>query len=310
MKILRTLTGALWLSLFLCSQSPCLSMEESSEVHRRRDFLAAYNQRTAHERFTAIQKLEGAKEDRSIEMLYFVSWKDPDPEVRSRAFSTLVLCDDTYGYTAYLAADSFKRETELGVKVEMAVAMGSLKYKWSALNELVDFLRTLRWQYYNWSWYGAGRSAGYIASGNPPVEPGGKNAERGSGDDYGRGQEPLRWHSERELMGIIAEVINRLSGTRIESRPRIDQEIVKWWDRKSALWAAHDRRLRTKTLKDSRDSKEIQWKDLKNMKNDEVVPGKDIIPGNDIVRKFLIRPTKMENLRGDEKVRQAAIEDE
>ena len=75
-------------------------------------------------------------------------------------------------------------------------------------------------------------------------------------------------------MAIIVGVIGRLSGTRTESRPRIDQEIVKWWERKSELWAEYDRNLREKTLADS---KPVQFKDLQDMKDDEIQPGKDVL---------------------------------
>src|ERR1700759_2044299 len=120
-----------------------------TEEQKRTIFLAEYNRQRADKRLVAISILDNSREQRSIEMLYFVSFRDPDPGGRSRAFSALVHCEDVYGYTARLAAESFKREKEIGVKVEKAVGMGVLQYKWSALNELTQFLSTLRWSDWN-----------------------------------------------------------------------------------------------------------------------------------------------------------------
>lgn len=279
--------------LTLCSLAApvCLSQEAPGEEQKRANFIAAYNGMRAEKRLAAISKLTQCKAQLSIEMLYYVSVQDADPEVRSRAFSALVHCEDTYGYTAYLAANSFKEEKEIGVKVEKAVQLDSLHYKWSALNELVGFLGSLRWNYWYWNWYK--QSGGYIGSGNPPeslVEKGDKKAEGSGAKDEGsasktesggiedtwRNVEPLRWRNENELIAIVAGVINRMSGTQLESRPRIDQEIVKWWERKSELWAEYDRKLRTKTLEDSR---QIKFKSLQNLRVDEVQPGKDTLRG-------------------------------
>jgi hypothetical protein len=253
----------------------------SGEEQKRADFLAAYNGQRADRRLVAISKLNHCKAQRSIETLYFVSWFDADPEVRSRAFSALVHCEDTYGYTAYLAADSFKRENEPGVKVEKAVAMGSLRYRWSALNELVGFLGSLRWRWWG-GWNDYSRSGGYVRAGTPPpVSSTGPAPVQDSEYDLWRQREPLRWRSENELMAIVVGVINRLSGTSTESRPRIDQEIVKWWDRKSELWTEYDRKLREKTLSDS---KPVHFKDLQGMRDDEIQPGKDTL--QDIVERM------------------------
>ena len=264
------------LTMGLCAYSiPCLSEEPTSDAEKRAAFKAAYNERKAEERLDAVGKLEGVKEQFSIEMVYWVSWSDPDPEVRSRAFSVLVHCEDTYGYTAYLAADSFSREKEIGVKVEKAVAMAPLKYKWAALNELVTFLRTLRWNDWNWHWYN--HSGGYIAAGTPPEDVSKKvtSGEGSSGDDYARKSEPLRWRNENELIAIIAGTVNKMTGTKMESRPRIDQEIVKWWERKSDLWAEYDRKLQRK---EQEEIKESQFKELKTViKMDELKPGKDTL---------------------------------
>ena len=276
-KVVATMILFLTLPVISAFSPLCFPAEILSGEQKRVDFLAAYNGMRADKRLAAIGKLDGCKELRSIETLYFVSWRDADPEVRSRAFSTMVHCDDAYGYTAYLAANSFKRENDLGVKVEKAVEMGSLHYKWEALNELVGFLRTLRWKYWAWNWYG--HSGGYIASGNPPAVPGETPRIKDEGSGYGR--EPLRWRSENELIALIAGVINRLSGTRVESRPRIDQEIVKWWERKSDLWAEYDRELRATTIVKP---KVLQFKNLNDApdEDDEIQPGKDTIFGKNV----------------------------
>jgi hypothetical protein len=256
------------------TKRPASPEKNSGEEQKRADFLAAYNGQRADKRLVSISKLSDCKAQRSIETLYFVSWLDADPEVRSRAFSALIRCEDTYGYTAYLAADSFKRENEPGVKIEKAVAMGSLRYRWSALNELVSFLGSLRWRWW-WGWSGYSRSGGYVVAGTPPlVSSSGPAPVEDREYDLWRQREPLRWRSENELMAIVGGVINRLSGTKTESRPRIDQEIVKWWDRKSELWAEYDRKLREKTLSDS---KPVQFKVLQGMRDDEIQPGKDML---------------------------------
>src|SRR5205085_2037714 len=117
-------------ALLTVSSPLCFSEDMPSELQKRLDFIGAYNGKRAEKRMAAIRILDNCKEERSIETLFFISWVDPDPEIRSRAFSSMVHCDDTYGFVAYLAAESFKRETELGAKVEKAVGMGSLKYKW------------------------------------------------------------------------------------------------------------------------------------------------------------------------------------
>jgi hypothetical protein len=263
-----------FLTVLSVSSTLCFSKEELAESLKRAEFRAAYNVQRADRRLAALSKLNGCKEQQSIETLYFVSLRDPDPEIRSRAFSAMVHCGDTYGYTAHLAADSFNRELDLGVKVEKAVAMESLRYKWAALNAMVGFLRTLRWNNWNWNLYE--RSGGYIASGNPPEIPGEPNEVKDDGEGYDgwRNREPLRWRSENDLMGIVAATINRMSGTQLESRPRIDQEIVKWWERKSDLWQDYDRKLRARTLASS---KEIHFKDPVLLQDDSIQPGKDTL---------------------------------
>jgi len=279
MRYARNYVLILLASLAL-NASFCFSAEGLTEEQKREAFLVTYNGLRADKRLAALRQLENSKEQRSFETLYFVSFRDPDPEIRSRAFTTLVRCDDTYGYIAYLAADSFKREKELGVKLEKAVEMGSLKYKWAPLNELVGFLSTLRWNDWHWGWYGggSGHAGGYVASGNPPDSPGEpvKPKDANAGYDDGHNREPLRWRTENELMGLFAGVINRLSGTKIESRPRIDQEIVKWWEQKSELWAEYDRKLRAKTFADLKE-KETPLKNIKDLRDDDIKPGKDTL---------------------------------
>jgi len=302
----------------LCACSPlCFGEDTPSEEQKRTIFRAQYNQHRAEKRLAAIGILDDSKEQRSIETLYFVSFRDPDPEVRSRAFSALVYCEDEYGYTAHLAADSFRQEKEFGVKVEKAVAMGRLQYKWAALNELVEFLSTLRWNYWNWHTYN--NHGGYIASGTPPEPPPApvsgsesdvkrvdekKNDEKkiaagNEGYDRWRNREPLRWRNENELMGLIAGTINRMTGTQIESRPRIDQEIVKWWDRKSELWVEYDRKMRTDRLP--------KWKDIQF--KTPIAPSEDgIVAGKDTLRDLL--DAKEEKPVTAKKVRGVDVEDE
>jgi hypothetical protein len=272
MRYSRVLFAAHLAVISACSPL-CFSEEGRMEEQKRANFRAAYDGQRADRRLAAIRDLDNSHEQRSIEMLYSVSWRDPDPEVRSRAFFALVRCEDTYGYTAYLAADSFKRETEPGVKVEKAVGLGSLRYKWSALNELVDFLHTTRWN--SWQWTSNESSGGYVAAGSPPTSPGDaeKTKTARSGYDEWKNREPLRWHSENELIGLITSTINRMSGTQMEARPRIDQEIVKWWERKSDLWAEYDRNLRSKALGNSHP---IDVKDFKAM-NDGIQTGSDTL---------------------------------
>lgn len=268
----------------LATSAFCFS-ESDPEEQRHADFLAAYNGQTALKRVDAIRKLDHSKDQRSLETLYSVSWRDPDPEVRSRAFFALVHSEDPYGYTAYLAADSFKLETEPGVKVEKAVALSSLRYKWSALNELVGFLHSLRWN--PWQWNSYGNNGGYVAAGNPPnSESPGETSKptvaRGGYEEW-QHREPLRWRSEEELIGIITQTINRMSGTQMEARPRIDQEIVKWWERKSDLWADYDLKIRSKMLAKSQ---EIKFKDLKDIRADDIQPAKDT--ARDMVSKSIV----------------------
>lgn len=267
----------------LTALTPVISAQEGpTEELRRAQFLAAYNRQRAEKRLMAISHLDESKDQRSIETLYFVSVRDPDPEVRSRAFSALVHCEDEYGYTAHLAADSFRQEKEFGVKVEKAVEMSALQYKWAALNELVEFLSTLRWNY--WNWHSYARHTGYVAQGNPPMDPpitSGSDSEEkkaavreNDGYERWKNREPLRWRSENELMGLIGATINRISGTKIEARPRIDQEIVKWWDRKSDLWLEYDRNLRTAKLPKWKD---IRFKNPRDLQDDGIQPGKDTL---------------------------------
>ncbi|MCW8129139.1 MAG: hypothetical protein KIS92_02035 [Planctomycetota bacterium] len=232
--------------MLLLSAAGVACAAEPTELEVRNEFLKAYNWKKANERLASLGYLTQATEDYSYQMLFLVSWKDPDPEVRSRAFTILCKRPDKVGYVAYLAAASFREERELGVKIEKATAMAGLKYRWSALNELVNFLKTLRW-YHDWYWWNTRHPTGYIAGGTPPGEPG-SGTESGGGSKEGRAREPQRWRSERELMQHVCGVINKLANTNIESRPRIDQEIVKWWERKSDLWEDYDRKLRTQAL--------------------------------------------------------------
>lgn len=239
---------------------------DGSEEQKHLNFLAAYNEQPARKRSAALHILDKSKDQRSIETLFSVSWRDPDPEVRSRAFFSLVHCEDQYGYTAYLAAESFKRETEPGVKVEKAVNLNALRYKWSALNELVTFLHSLRWSYWQWN---PNTNGGYIANGDAPESPSDtpKPAVVRSGYDEWRDREPLRWRTEEELIGLVTNQINHITGTQMESRPRIDQEITKWWERKGDSWADYDRKLRNKSLASSRD---IVFKDVKNIHDADI----------------------------------------
>ena len=272
LRILPLLLMALTLGIVL----PGNSEEGNVELQKRLDFINAYNGKRADKRLAALSLLNNVKEEKSIETLFFVSWADCDPEIRSRAFSSMVHCEDTYGFVAYLAAESFKQEQEIGVKVEKAIELGGLKYKWSALNELVHFTSTLRWSIWNWPYAGYHRSGGYIASGDPPPVPDypeDKNASNGV-NEGNTGKEPRRWQSENELIGLVLNSINRLSGTRMESRARIDQEIVKWWDRKSELWEEYDRKLRARTLANMR---EVHFMDFKEMHFEDIKPGKDTL---------------------------------
>ncbi len=256
------------LAVSLTSSSFGFSVD-TSEEQKHLDFLAAYNEQPAKKRIAAITKLDRAKDQRSIETLYSVSLRDPDPEVRSRAFFALVHCDDEYGYTAYLAADSFKKETEEGVKVEKAVRLGALRYKWAALNELVGFLHSLRWNPWQWNSYSS--NGGYIAAGDPPSpgETPSKPAPPKSGYPEWQNREPLRWRSEEELIGLVTKTINGIAGTQMESRPRIDQEIVKWWERKGDLWLDYDRQLRAKT---QAKAQEVKFKDVAEIRADDIRP--------------------------------------
>ena len=244
---------------------------DTNEEQKHVDFLAAYNEQPARKRIAAIAKLERSKDQRSIETLYSVSTRDPDPEVRSRAFFALVHCDDEYGYTAYLAAASFKKETEEGVKVEKAVRLGALRYKWAALNELVLFLHSLRWNPWQWNSYSS--TSGYIAAGDPPESPGETTKPvpppPKSGYPEWQNREPLRWRSEEELIGLVTKTINGIAGTQMESRPRIDQEIVKWWERKGDLWLDYDRQLRAKT---QAKAQEVKFKDVAEIRAEDIRP--------------------------------------
>lgn len=277
---MRNLRSSLVLvALTVLSTGACFAVEVSDE-QKHVDFLEAYNGQTVPKRIAAIKKLDGSTDLRSIETLYSVSWRDPDPEVRSRAFYALVHCEDVNGYTANLAAESFKRETEAGVKVEKAAGLGNLNYKWAALNELVNYLHSLRWS--QWTATSSAAGSGYIAMGDAPSSDGGApnvgpkrpagNPTAGSTYDAWKNREPLRYRTEEELMGLIVNTINRMSGTHMESRPRIDQEIVKWWERKGEGWAEYDRDLRAKSQASARNMK---LKDVSEIRDDGVQPTKD-----------------------------------
>jgi len=140
----------------------CLSEETPTEEQRRTEFLAEYNGLRADKRLAAISTLRDSKEQRSIEALYFVSWRDSDPEVRSHAFPPWSTVTTTYGYIAHwrLTASSAKRSSRQGGE---SGGDGLAAVQVAALNELVGFLRTLRWAYWDWNW--RARSAGYVAAG-------------------------------------------------------------------------------------------------------------------------------------------------
>lgn len=286
------------------------AIAKESEEPQRTQFRAAYNGQRAEQRLMAIDVLEASTEQPSIETLYFVSVRDPDPEVRSRAFDALVHCSDTYGYTAHLAADSFRQEKEFGVKVEKGVELGNLHYKWAALNELTAFLSTLRWNY--WNWHSYARNSGYIPAGTPPETPSTPiNSDElegaasppsaaavasavaaaevkktgQAGYERWKNRKTPRWRSENELMGLIAGTINRISGAQVDAVPRVDQEIVKWWERKSELWMEYDRKLRTEKLP--------KWKDVK-FANPRELKVEGIQPGKDTLRDLLETPAKAE----------------
>jgi hypothetical protein len=281
MHVLRSaFCGVLALS-FACTLL-CGAEDSSFGEQKHVDFLAAYNNQPVSQRIAALRKLDYSKDQQSIETLFSISWRDPDPEVRSRAFYGLVHSEDLYGYTANLAADSFKRETEPGVKVEKAVGLSSLRYRWAALNELVNFLHAQRWS--SWNFNGSGTNGAYISSGSPPEaqSDGSKpaTARSSGGYDEWKNREPLRWRTEEELIGIITNTINKMSGTQIESRPRIDQEITKWWERKSDQWLEYDRKLRSKI---QANAQPVKFKEVKDIHDDELQPGKDT--ARDIVTK-------------------------
>jgi hypothetical protein len=286
MITLRTIAAGLLLGIFVGGVRPCFSEDNTPELKRRNSSSVTHDWNKANERLAALGKMAGKKESYTNEELYHISCMDPDPEVRSLAFFMLTRSPDKLGYTAYLAADSFKREKELGVKVEKAVAMNKLQYKWSALNELVGFLRTLRWN--DWNGDCQRCHGGYIPAGTPPGELGYGVTSEDRGVVEWEHHEVLQCRNEPELIGHICTAINRLAGTQMGSRPRIDQEIVKWWERKSELWADYDRKLRTEEL---RKEKELAWN------NNAKADAKFIKSGQDILLQQLGKPDVV--LNGD-----------
>lgn len=239
---------------------------EENEQQARSKFAQAYNQKRWKERLVALDELKGAKEDQTHQLLYHVSTLDTDPEVRLKAFRVLSECPDRLGYVAYLASLSLKAEKNMSVKFNKAAAMGSFSYKYHATEALEDFLRRLRHR--NPDWY-------YIDTTDISYTSDGRRA--GSTRSWD-GYEPDYWGNERAGMTILVGALNKLANARLQVRPRVDQEVVEWWNRHKDYILEEDQKLRAKETPPN----VLDFSKLKLTKM-------DLVPGDDGMKKGVER---------------------
>lgn len=239
--------------------------EETDQMARGK-FAQAYNGKRWKERLVALDELKGVKEDQSHQLLYHVSVLDTDPEVRLKAFRVLAACPDKVGYVAYLASLSLKAEKNMSVKFNKAAAMGSFSYKYHATEALADFLRRLR--YRNPDWY-------YIDTTDISYT---SDGQRAGNTHSWEGYEPDYWGNERAGMTILIGALNKIANSRLQVRPRVDQEIVEWWNRHKEYILEEDQKLRAKEMPNNT----LDFSKLKMAKM-------DLVPGDDGMKKGVER---------------------
>jgi len=264
------LLGALVLTLSL---SPVRAEDEQT---MRAKFADSYNRKRWKERLEALEHLKSAKEDRTFQILYHVSVFDTDPEVRAKAFRVLASCHDQWGYVAYLCAQSLTAERVINVKYNKAAAMGGLRYKYHAAEALADFLRRLR--YRNHDWY-------YIDTSDLSLTAEGR--ARDSVKSWEGYTEPDYFNNERAGMKIVVGAINSLGKAKLQVRPRLDQEVVEWWNRHKEYILEDDQKLR---------AKEVEQMGEKKPEPDKVNPEKvkmekvELQQGEDPLDRALMKP--------------------
>jgi hypothetical protein len=204
-----------------------------SEEAARKRFHAKYWDVVSEERLAALDPLANVREDRSHWILYTVSFWDPEPAVRRKAFRMLVGSEDRVGHVSYLASRSFRLERDPDMRAEKAGMMAGLRFKWHALSELCAFASGARYPRYEypadayddarphrwWVWVGRTKGIGVM---------------------YG---DPWRGRDAAGRMARVLEAINVLGKSRFEARPGEGRRIGKWWREKDAEFREVDRRL-------------------------------------------------------------------
>lgn len=264
------LLGALALTLSL---APARAEDEQT---MRAKFADGYNRKRWKERLEALDHLKSAKEDRTFQTLYHVSVFDTDPEVRVKAFRVLANCHDQWGYVAYLCAQSLTAERVINVKYNKAAVMGGLRYRYHAAEALSDFLRRLR--YRNHDWY-------YIDTSDLTLTAEGR--ARDSIKSWEGYTEPDYFNNERAGMKIVVGALNSLGKAKLQVRPRVDQEVVEWWNRHKEYILEDDQKLR---------AKEVELMGEKKPEPEKVNPEKvkmekvELQQGEDPLERALVKP--------------------
>lgn len=226
--------------------------DENEEVLREQ-FMKAYWSVVTNERMYALDLISSPSENDTIWMLFTVSYWDPETQVREKAFRLLSRLTDEHGAIANLASQSFTLDKDIDAKVQKAKYMKNLRYRYPALETLVNFVldkrpgNKLGWPYGGWGggygwggghgWHGGGRGLPGIGSYGLGFGFGGWGVIDG---------EVVR--DDRQRFQDILDTINYLGSADFKARRGVEREIESWWEMKQPEIRELDRREREKAL--------------------------------------------------------------
>lgn len=222
------------------------------EPAARDEFMKSYWDIVSDTRLRSLDYLRDMKEDKSLWLLYAVSYWDYEPRVRRRAFTQLVESQDQVGYISYLSARSFRQEIDADQKAWKANAMRRLDYKWEPLNALTGFIVRQKYPGYANNYGGYGSTC--------PWHSHRVDLCRGtlfcsgiwrhnSGHGFGGiavafGSDWDQVNDNRRNLTSVLDSINYLSGSEFKLRPGVEEKVRKWWENRGPEFLEIDRRTR------------------------------------------------------------------
>lgn len=236
--------------------------EQEPEAQRRKQFEKVYGSGIKEQQLAALETLRGGKEPNTGKSLYKVFTVSRDPEIRLATFDVLCSLEDPDGSFAHLVALCFRAEREREAKVNMALSMQKMKYKWSALSELCRFAPQL----------------GFPVV--PIEDEKDRNRRRrrpqvqgGISRDENYEEILERTLKVREQLVLVLNAINHLSGEIFFASRKTPQEIRAWWRKYNLVVLKHDADRREGKL--PKEPSEAAQKEKDGKKNEQAEVAED-----------------------------------